>query len=288
MRLLILGADGMLGHQLALSLAPRHAIVGTVRGPRADYAGCAAMLPAQLHDRIDAADFASVLGVLDSVRPDAVVNAIGIVKQRSESKHAIPSIEINALLPHRLAIACRERGARLLHLSTDCVFSGRKGHYAEDDPADAEDLYGRSKLLGEVGDPGSLTLRTSIIGLELARRKSLIEWFLAQRGTIRGYRQAIYTGFTTLEMARIVEHALLAQPERSGVYQASSEPIDKYTLLVKLRDRLGRDLAIEPDDEFRCDRSLTSDRFRRDFDYSPPTWDEMIDELAVQIQERYA
>jgi dTDP-4-dehydrorhamnose reductase len=216
-----------------------------------------------------------------------VINAIGVVKQRHAAKESIASIETNALFPHRLALACRESNARLVHLSTDCVFSGRRGRYAEDDFPDADDLYGRTKLLGEVGDTGCVTLRTSIIGLELSRRKSLVEWFLAQRGPIRGYRRAIYTGFTTLEMARIVERVLQHLPARSGVYQASSAPIDKYRLLVMLRDRLGRDLPIEPDDDFHCDRSLLSPRFQADFAYTPPDWPQMIDELAQQIQERY-
>lgn len=277
----------MLGHQLAASLGARHEVAGSVRGAQADYSACAGLLPNRLYYGVDASAFAAVERVLDDFAPDAVVNAIGIVKQRAASKDAIPSLEINSLLPHRLAVACGGRGARLVHLSTDCVFSGRRGAYTEDDAPDAEDLYGRSKLLGEVGDPGSLTLRTSIIGLELARRTSLIEWFLAQRGTIRGFRRAIYTGFTTLEMARIIEHALMAHPQRHGVYQVSSEPIDKYALLVMLRDRLGRDVRIEPDDQFHCDRSLRSDRFRADFAYCPPRWQDMIEELAMQIQERY-
>src|SRR5262249_32316179 len=131
------------------------------------------------------------------------------VKQRSEASAAIPSLEINSLLPHRLALVCAAAGARLVHLSTDCVFSGRKGAYTESDPPDADDLYGRSKYLGEVASPGCLTLRTSIIGRELSRKTGLLEWLLSQRGaTVKGFRSAIFSGFTTHEMGRIIERLL--------------------------------------------------------------------------------
>jgi dTDP-4-dehydrorhamnose reductase len=288
MKILVLGADGMLGHQLNESLAARHAIVGTVRRPAAAYAGVRGHLPENLHDDVDARDYEALRRVLELERPDAVINAIGIVKQRPESMHAIESLEINALLPHRLAVDCAALGARLVQISTDCVFSGRAGRYRETDAADAGDLYGRSKLLGEVADAGAVTLRTSIIGLELSRKSSLVEWFLAQRGALRGFRRAIYSGFTTLEMARIIEHVLMRHPDRHGVYHVASESITKFDLLEGLRRRLGRDICIEPDDDFACDRSLDGRRFENDFAYTPPSWDRMLDELAAQIKERYA
>ena len=288
MKILVLGADGMLGHQLLESLGPRHDVIGTLRLDVNSYGSIAGFLPKTAVYGVDVQDYGSVARVISVVRPDAVINAVGIVKQRPESKHAINSIEINALLPHRLAVACAEIGARLIHVSTDCVFSGRQGRYEETDFADAEDLYGRTKLLGEVSDAGCITLRTSIIGLELSRKKSLVEWFLAQSGAIKGFRKAIYTGFTTLEMARIIEHVLIGHPDKSGVYHVSSAPIDKYTLLCKLRDRLGRSIEIAPDDDFTCDRSMLSGRFREEFAYVPPPWDTMIDELGNQIEARSA
>jgi dTDP-4-dehydrorhamnose reductase len=220
-------------------------------------------------------------------RPDAVVNAIGIVKQRNDSKEAIPSIEVNALFPHRLAQACKAAGARLVHMSTDCVFSGRKGQYSELDLADAEDLYGRSKYLGEVHDPGCLTLRTSIIGLEINRKTSLIEWFLSQKGTIRGFRRAIYSGLTTQAMADAIEHFLTLDTHLSGVWHLSSTPIDKYELLTGLSRRLGRtDITIEPDETFVCDRSLSARALFEQTAYRPPSWDAMLDGLAKDINER--
>lgn len=286
MRILILGGDGMLGHRLLGHLQPRHEVRATLHQDLAHYAQLGLFHAGNSIAGVDVRSDERLRQVLEEFRPEAMVNAVGIVKQRDEAKQAIPSIEINALLPHRLALLARARGARLVHLSTDCVFSGRDGHYSESSPPDAEDLYGRSKLLGEVGGAGALTLRTSIIGPELSRKAGLLEWFLAQRGSIRGYRRAIYTGFTTAEMSRIIETMLVGFPAASGVYHVSSEPISKYHLLCMIRDRLGRKIEILPEDDFHCDRSLDSGRFRREFGYAPPAWPQMIDELARELREQ--
>ncbi|HEX2723084.1 MAG TPA: SDR family oxidoreductase [Gemmatimonadaceae bacterium] len=288
MKLLVLGADGMLGHQLVASLRDSHDIHGTLRQQSEAYATMAHFLPDYPHFGIDVRDYAPVRDLLELLEPDAVINAVGVVKQRPDAGNAILSLEVNSLLPHRLAETCAAIGSFLVQISTDCAFSGMGGNYREDDFPDARDLYGRSKLLGEVDAPGSITFRTSIIGLELYRKTSLVEWFLAQRGTVKGFRRAIYSGFTTMEMARIIEHVLVKQQSQNGgMYHVSSDPIDKFTLLCMLNDRLGRATAIVPDDEFECDRSLDSERFRSEFAYSPPTWARMLDELATQIEERY-
>lgn len=281
MRILILGGDGMLGHQLLKSLAPRHEIRVTLRQDLEAYASYQLFDHDNSYTGIDVRSFERLAEVLADFRPDAVINAVGIVKQRPTAKESIPSLEINSLLPHRLAVLCKVAGARLIHLSTDCVFSGKKGNYQENDPSDAEDLYGKTKYLGETQDSHCLTLRTSIIGRELSRHKSLFEWFLAQSGTIKGFTKAIYNGFTTLEMSRIIENMLVNHPEASGVYQVSSEPINKYELLLLMREKLGIKIEILPDDTFCCDRSLDSTRFREEFAYTPPTWNAMIEELKI-------
>jgi dTDP-4-dehydrorhamnose reductase len=284
MRVLILGGDGMLGHQLLKHFAPRHETRVTLRQPLGAYASFRLFTPDNAYAGVDLTTMAGLRPVLADFRPDAIVNAAGIVKQRPTAEEAIPSLEINALLPHRLALLCGEIGARLVHMSTDCVFSGREGNYRETDPADAEDLYGRTKYLGEVHSPGAITLRTSIIGTELSRKTGLLEWFLAQQGTIRGYRHAIFSGFTTIEMARIIERLLTGFPAASGVYHVSSAPISKYDLLGLFKTALGRSVEILPYDEFRCDRSLDSTRFRSEFGYRPPEWPSMVGELARAIQ----
>ena len=286
MRILILGGDGMLGHRLFRHLLLRHDARVTLRRDLAEYAGLGLFDGRNAYPFVDVRSTERVLEVLASFRPEAIINAVGIVKQRSEAKHALPSIEINALLPHRLAVLAQAAGARLVHLSTDCVFSGRDGHYAESSPADAEDLYGRSKFLGEVSDLGCITLRTSIIGPELLRKTGLLEWFLAQKGSIRGFKRAIYTGLTTSEMSRIIEMLLERFPDASGVYHVSSDAISKFDLLTLVRDRVGRAVEIVPDETVVCDRSLDSSRFRREFGYSPPAWPAMIAELASELKER--
>lgn len=281
MRILILGGDGMLGHRLLQHFRGNHEVRVTLRRPLAAY------LDAKLFDRnnssdvVDVRDFKVIERVVADFCPEAVINATGIVKQRAEAKDALPSIEINALFPHRMAALCAEIGARFVHMSTDCVFAGSRGSYQESDPPDAQDLYGRSKLLGEVAATLAITLRTSIIGRELYRKAGLLEWFLAQRGRrIKGYRRTIFSGFTTHEMARIIDRVLSGPGPTHGLYQVSSAAISKYDLLCGIRDRMSLDITIDPDDEFVCDRSLDSTRFRSDFAYTPPSWTAMIDELA--------
>jgi dTDP-4-dehydrorhamnose reductase len=169
----------------------------------------------------------------------------------------------------------------MIHFSTDCVFSGKKGNYLESDQSDAEDLYGRTKFLGEVSYPHSVTLRSSIIGRELKTRLGLIEWFLCQKGSVHGYKNAMYTGFTTDEMSRILLNVVIINPGLSGVYHVASDPISKYDLLRLVKEKLSLQTEIIPDEDFRCDRSMDSSRFRSLTGYTPPSWEQMIEELAA-------
>jgi dTDP-4-dehydrorhamnose reductase len=286
MRILILGGDGMLGHQIFRHFKEKHDVRSTVRLGREAYEGYRLFEQGTAFYGIEVRQTDALLEVIADFRPEAVVNAVGIVKQRSEAKEVIPSLEINSLLPHRLAAVCRAIGARLVHLSTDCVFSGRKGNYCEADFADADDLYGRTKFLGEVSESHCLTLRTSMIGPELSRKTGLLEWFLAQRGqTVKGFTNAIFSGFPTSELARIVERALVDVPTVHGVYHVAARPISKYDLLTLIRDRLRLPITIERDSTFKCDRSLDASRFHRDTGYAPPTWEVMIDDMASHMAE---
>jgi len=284
MRILVLGGDGMLGHQLLKQWSGRHEVGVTVRSDLKTYSPYGLFTDANTYPLVDVRSMERMLEVLTDFRPEAVINAVGLVKQRAGAKEAIPSIEINSLLPHRLALMCAAIGARLVHMSTDCVFSGRRGNYSETDTPDPVDVYGRSKLIGEVEGTGCTTLRTSIIGRELARHTSLIEWFLAQRGTVKGFTRAIYTGFSTIEMARIIESVLLHHKDLCGVYNVSSTPIDKYRLLGLVKRFFRLETEILPDDSFICDRSLNSDRFRKITGYVAPSWEQMIEEMAKNFQ----
>ena len=280
MKLLILGGDGMLGHQLLKSLMPQHDVRVTLKQSPDVYEKYGLFDSNNSFYGVNASVFEALIEVMADFKPDAVINCVGIIKQRSTAKESIPSIEINALLPHRLAVMCKAVNARLIHLSTDCIFSGKKGNYLESDLSDAEDLYGKTKYLGEVSESHCLTLRTSIIGRELSRKKSLFEWFMAQTSTVNGFTNALYNGFSTIEMARIIEKMLLEYPSASGVYHVSSEPISKYELLQLIRTKMGKDIEIGPDGSFICDRTLDSNLFRREFNYMPPSWEAMIEDLA--------
>jgi dTDP-4-dehydrorhamnose reductase len=281
MRILILGGGGMLGHRLVADLQKDFEIWATLRGSLRSYERYGLLDPERTLSGIDALNFDAVTEAMARVRPDAVINCIGIIKQLAAAKDPFLSVAVNSLLPHRLHRLCRATGARLIHFSTDCVFSGRTGHYTEDDPSDALDLYGRSKFLGETVGEGALTIRSSIIGPELGTTSGLLEWFLSQRGRrVEGYRRAVYSGFTTHEMARIVRMALTQDAQLSGTLHVSSEPINKYDLLTLIRQGYGVDVEIVPDDKVQIDRSLDSTRFRHLTGYVPPSWPKMIEEMA--------
>lgn len=285
MKILILGAYGMLGHKLMVELSRNHDVFGTCRVIRNDAAAESILPSRRLIPRVFAEDIASVRAALDTIGPDVVVNCVGIVKQLKEANEPILAIYVNALFPHKLAQICAGR-ARLVHFSTDCVFSGKKGGYATGDLHDATDLYGRTKSLGELNGEGCITIRSSIVGRELGSGNGLIEWFIGQRGrTVKGYTNAIYSGFTTKEMSRIVELALKTQPELSGVWQVASKPISKFDLLGIVKSKLAVQVDIVPDDTFRCDRSLDGSRFNERTGYSPPSWEAMIEEMAAESDQ---
>lgn len=279
-RVVVLGGDGMLGHQLLKSLRREYDTRVTLHQALPYYRHYGLFDEANSFAGIAVTDSDRLMDVMSQFRPNVIINAVGMIKQRSEAKNPLASLEVNSVFPHRLATLASLLGARLIHFSTDCVFSGRRGHYSEHDIPDAEDLYGRSKLLGEVAAPNCLTLRTSIIGRELDRKRGLLEWFLAQRGSVKGYRRAVYTGFTTLELSRIVSMLIGRYPSAEGLWHVSSERISKFALLQLIRQHYRLDIEVMPDDEFVCDRSLDSSRFRAQCRYTPPTWEAMIAELS--------
>jgi dTDP-4-dehydrorhamnose reductase len=280
-RLLIIGGGGMLGHALwQHARGVCHTRV-TLRAGAEAVARRVGAEPDEVVPGVDALDFDSVVRAFATVRPEAVVNCVGIIKQRPEAQDPIRSLSVNALFPHRLAELCRASGARLVHISTDCVFSGRQGAYRESDAPDAEDLYGRSKLLGEVGGPGAVTLRTSIIGRELSGGLGLVEWFLAQPGPeVPGYVHARFSGLTTAALSRVVLEVLMRQPSLEGLYHVAADPISKFDLLRLLSAAYGRDVPIRRVEEPRIDRSLDATRFRQATGWTPPDWPSMIEELA--------
>jgi dTDP-4-dehydrorhamnose reductase len=285
MRVLILGGAGMLGHKLFQLLPERLGEVAcTVRH---DQHSSLSRVPlfrdGDVTWGIDAMDFEGVARVVRARRPDVVVNAIGIIKQRPQAHDTIPSIELNSLLPHRLAALLAEWGGRLIHISTDCVFSGRRGGYREDDVPDPLDLYGRSKLLGEVVEaPNAVTLRTSMIGRELFGHRSLLDWFLSRSpGPVTGYRRVIYSGLTTNELAGVVGRLVTGHPELHGLFHVAGRAISKHDLLTLVAKAYALDVMLTPSDEPVSDRSLAGDRFAATAGYTAPDWPALVSALAA-------
>ena len=283
MKVLVLGGSGMLGHAAyhAFAAAPGVKAFATLRGDAARRHFPPA-LQSGLIGGVDVLDGDALAAALIRTRPDAVVNCVGVVKQLGHAKDPLAVLPLNALLPHRLARLCALLGARLVHISTDCVFRGDRGGYTEADRPDADDLYGRSKLLGEVDEPHAVTLRTSIIGRELESRHGLVEWFLSQSGTVRGFTRAVFSGLTADELARVILRHVLPNPGLRGIWQVSTAPITKHDLLVLLREAYGRDVRIEPDPSLELDRSLDSTRFREATGYAPPDWPAMIQAMRAE------
>jgi len=284
MKILVLGGDGMLGHKMFQTLSARYpdtccSVRGSIEEPF--YRRIDLFRREKILEKVDAMDLPALGRTLREVRPAYIVNCVGVIKQREEAKAAVPSITLNALLPHKLAEFAEEWDGKVIHFSTDCVFSGKRGGYTEDDPSDAEDLYGKSKYLGEATAGNAITLRTSIIGRELSHFRSLLEWFLAQKGkTIRGFRRVIYSGVTTNYLARRVGDLIGDHPHLSGLYQVTSAPISKHDLLCLLRDAFRLDVKIVPDEQEVSDRSMVGDRFMKATGYVCPPWPDLASDLA--------
>lgn len=279
-RILILGASGMLGNAVYRTFATSsgYDVVGTIRSASQTIA-----LPnvsnGELLAGVDVEQVDSLAAAFEKVRPDVVINCIGLVKQLSTANDPLVTLPINAMLPHRLARLAALVDARLIHVSTDCVFTGNKGDYLESDVPDAQDLYGRSKLLGEVDYPNAITLRTSIIGTELGSAHGLIGWFLAQNGIVKGFTKAVFSGLPTAVLAQVMRDYVLPNADLHGVWHVSAEPIDKFSLLKLVAAEYSKDIEIVPDDQLVIDRSLDSSRFRESTGWTPPSWPQLIAQM---------
>lgn len=282
MRILIFGASGMLGHKLYQELGRAHEVFGTIRRDFASVERFGIFDRDRILERVDATDAGSAATAVERIKPDCVINAVGVIKQIPAASDPATMVRLNAIFPRELATLAAERGFRLITISTDCVYDGSRGGYTEADAPNARDMYGMSKFLGEIAQPGALTLRTSIIGRELGTRHSIVEWFLANRGgRVDGYTKALYSGLTTIEFARVVGHIIAKHPNLQGVYNLSAEPITKYELLEFLNAAFRAHVQIVPSDELAIDRTLDSSGLREAISYTPPGWASMIAELAA-------
>jgi len=280
MRVLVLGASGMIGSTTFRVLSERHDwdVYGSVRSETAKQ-----FFPAQLAERllanVDVTNYDALVDVFARIRPEVVINCVGATKHKTDGNDPLMAIPLNALLPHRLARLCDAVNARLVHVSTDCVFSGKQGHYTEEDLPDTDDVYGRSKALGEVDYPNAITLRTSTIGHELQSSYGLLDWFLTQQGSCKGFKRAIFSGLSSMEFARVIRDIVIPQPSLHGLYHVAGPAIAKYDLLKLVAKVYGKAIEIIPENEFVIDRSLNADRFHAATGYQSPEWPELIESM---------
>lgn len=288
MKILILGATGMLGYSLFKNLNEHThlTLFGTVRnivGKEFFFSD----VQQQLITGVDAYDTSSLQHAIETVAPDVVINCVGLIKQHGISKQHIDAVKVNALLPHELASICDQFNTKLIHFSTDCVFTGDVGLYNEGSLPDARDLYGKSKCLGEVSYGKHLTLRTSIIGHELTSAVSLVDWFLSQEESTKGFSKAVFSGLPTCYIAKLLVEYILPNPEVVGLLHLSAEPIDKYTLLKLIAEQYQKQITIAESQELVIDRSLNSDKFRQLAQFNPPSWRDLVEYMHTDYVKRY-
>lgn len=281
MKILIIGGSGMLGHKLVQIFKEKFDVWTTIKSDFNKYKKFGILDKKKTIENLNVEDLKSVEKVINKIRPDVIINAVGIIKQIQTSQDVVKTLTINSIFPHNLAIIAEKNQARLINISTDCVFNGKKGNYEETDLSDAVDLYGRSKNLGEVEGKNCLTLRTSIIGRELKTSHSLVEWFLSNQGKkVKGFINAVYSGFPTIVFADILADLLVNHKNLDGIYHLSSQPINKFELLKLIKSAYKADIEIEPFAEFKIDRSLDSTKLRRKIGFEPISWKKMIEVMA--------
>lgn len=275
MKILVLGSSGMIGRTMFHVLAQRSGwqVFGSVRAKV--FEGTA---PGPVVAGVDLTNHDHLERLFGQTRPEVVINCAGLTKHLPEGNTPISALMMNALLPHRLAQLCVIANARLIHVSTDCVFSGDKGNYKEEDATDAADVYGKTKALGEVTTGDAVTLRTSTIGHEHGTRFGLLEWFLAQT-QCKGFRHAIFSGLPSVEFARVVRDIVIPDPSLRGLYHVGASPIDKLSLLQVIARIYQKDIAITIDETVRINRSLNTDKFAATTGYRAPAWPELIEAM---------
>jgi dTDP-4-dehydrorhamnose reductase len=279
MKVLILGAGGMLGFTLLnyLNTKKNITLFGTIRNKSLNK-----NLARKILNDVDAKKFSLLAIKIGKISPDVVINCVGIVK--SEVEDNVKNVtKINSKLPNFLNKLSKKLSFRLLHISTDCVFSGKKYKYSEKNLPDPIDFYGKSKLMGEFKSNKNIVIRTSIIGHEIKHKRGLLEWFLKQNSTISGYSKAYFSGLTTLELSKIIYEKFLFNIDLTGLYHISGKRINKYTLLKKISKIYNKNTPIKKDNTFKIDRSLNSSKFIKRTNYKKKSWDKMIKENKINF-----
>lgn len=288
MKVLILGATGMLGYSLYKNIGKYsefevHGTVRSLQGKENFFSDT----QENIIQNIDVTDLTALEGTISDILPDVVINCIGLIKQHSISKQHISAIKINSLLPHQLAALCDQHDCKLVHFSTDCVFDGSVGNYLEEDLPTATDLYGRSKLLGEVVYGEHLTLRTSIIGHELSSDASLVDWFLSQKDTVSGFSKAFFSGLPTAYIAKLLAENILVNNKLTGLYNLSVNPINKFKLLTLIKEIYNMDIQLLENSDFVIDRSLNSEKLQDAAQIHVPAWRELVEFMHQDYELLY-
>lgn len=284
--MLILGASGMIGHRMWATLGERHEAIGVLRRHEL---GALSMIPGIATKKtffgVEFQDLSRLTKIVSDTKPDIVLNCVGIVKQLKDSSDHMKSIALNALFPHQLAKVCADNNARMIQFSSDCVFDGLKGNYTETDFPNAQDLYGRSKAMGEVDYlTNVVTMRTSSIGREVFPHGGLVEWFLSnEEKKITGYKQAIYSGFPTQRLGSIISDYIIPNKELSGVIHVAGTPIDKFSLLSMIKDHFKLNIDLLVNEQVKVERGLNFDNFSKLTGFKSPSWKEMMKDLEVDF-----
>jgi len=286
MKVLIVGVTGMFGHTLftELSKSKNLTVYGTAREIPQHFSELLTKSQIKrIYTNVDVENLSGLEKVFFQIKPDFVINCVGLIKQRPDAKDPLLAIKLNATLPHYLAKFTEEVGGRYLQISTDCVFDGVKGNYREEDTDFASDIYGTTKRLGEVNYGNSLTIRTSIIGHELKSHASLVDWFLAQKGEIEGYTKAIFSGFPTVVLSEIIEKYIIPNKSLIGTFHLSAKPISKFELLSMIAKQYSKKIEIKPSLDLKIDRSLNSKHFRSKTGFRPPAWENLISRMYTHF-----
>jgi len=276
MKVLVFGASGMIGSTIFRVLGNNKSwdVYGTVRNASIKQ-HFTDDLANNLIAHVDVDEY-QLEDVFEQIHPDVVINCIGLTKHLPEASDPLRAISLNSMLPHRLNKYCNQFSSRLVHISTDCIFSGNKGGYKENDPSDAKDIYGKSKYLGEVIDGQAVTLRTSTIGHEILTSHGLLEWFLSQKEKCKGYSRAIFSGLPTVTLAEIIRDHVIPNKDLSGLYHVAGSPISKYDLLQLIAQEYNKEIEIIYDESFVIDRSLNADKFRDATGYVALDWPTLL------------
>jgi len=283
MKVVVLGASGLIGHKLFEKLSKRYETYGTLRLKVEVYDNDFFKDYDNFIDQIDVHDFNNLIKNLNRINPDVILNCVGITKRKNEINLPLESIYVNSIFPHKLLNWAISNNKRLIHFSTDCVFNGKEGNYSELSLTNSEDNYGRTKALGEVNSKNGLTIRSSFIGRELLTNSELLEWFLSQKNeSIKGFKNAMYSGVSTNFLAKTVGDIIEFFPELYGLRQLSiKNPISKYDLLMIAKDKFNKSVDIIADKKFKIDASLNGDLLRKEISYGNPNWNDMMEELCA-------